>query len=158
MLSAAVAEDPTIVVEHKAYWCPVRHLDEARYLCVILNSRAVLERVIPMQSRGWRDPRDFDKLVWELPIPEFDNEDKLHREIAAAGWQAERLASTVALPDGDYRRKRRAIRDALAATGHAAHMEELVAALLAAELSGVRGRLTRTLPDRPRRRRFSATA
>ena len=37
------------------------------------------------------------------------------------------IAAMVALPEGDFRLKRRAIRDALAATGHAAHMEALVA-------------------------------
>lgn len=130
-LSAVVVEDPTIVIDHMAYWAPARSLEEGRYLCVIVNSDTVLERVIPMQPRGWRDPRHFDNLVWELPIPEYDGGIELHRQLAAAGAEAERIAAAVALPEGDFRRKRRAIRDALAATGHAAHMEELVGALLA---------------------------
>lgn len=131
LLSAAVVEDPAVIVDHKAYWAPIRSVGEARYLCTIINSRAVLERVIPMQSRGWRDPRDFDKLVWELPIPDFDPDLTLHQELAAAGAEAEDVARTVALPGGDYRRKRRAVRDALAETGLAARMEALVATLLA---------------------------
>jgi hypothetical protein len=90
----------------------------------------VLQRVIPMQPRGWRDPRDFDNLVWELPIPEYNGGLDLHRRLAAAGAEAERIAASVPLPEGDYRRKRRSIRDALAATGHAAVMEALVATLL----------------------------
>ena len=129
-LSAVIVEDPTVVIDHKAYWAPVRTLEEGRYLCVIINSDTVLQRVISMQPRGWRDPRDFDNLVWELPIPEYYGGLDLHRRLAAAGAEAERIAAAVALPEGDYRRKRRAIRDALAATGHAAHMEGLVAALL----------------------------
>jgi hypothetical protein len=84
--------------DHKAYWSPIRALDEARYLCAIINSDTVLQRVIPKQSRGWRDPRDFDNLVWELPIPEFDGTLELHRELAAAGVEAETIASTVVLP------------------------------------------------------------
>ena len=79
---------------------------------------------------GWRYPRDFDNLVWELLIPEFATGSILHRELAAAGADAERTAETVMLPEGDYRRKRRAIRDALARTGLAARMEALVARLL----------------------------
>lgn len=130
-LSAVAIEDSTVVVDHKAYWASVRSPDEARYLCAIINSDTVLQRVIPMQPRGWRDPRDFDNLVWELPIPEFDGGNELHRHLAAAGAEAERIAAAVLLPDGDYRRKRRTIREALAAAGHAAVMEELVAALLA---------------------------
>ena len=90
----------------------------------------MLQRVIPMQSRGWRDPRDLDNLVWGLPIPEFDGTLELHRELAAAGVEAETVASTVVLPEGDYRRKRRAIRDALAGTGLAARREALVGRLL----------------------------
>ena len=55
-----------------------------------------------MQARGWRDPRDFDNLVWELPIPEFDAGSILHQELAAAA-EAEATAEAVELPDGDYR-------------------------------------------------------
>ncbi|MFL5334909.1 MAG: hypothetical protein ACJ8H8_17380 [Geminicoccaceae bacterium] len=105
-------------------------MEEAHYLCVIINSDTVLQRVIPMQSGGWRDPRDFDNLVWELPILEYDGALDLHRRLAAAGAAAERIAATAALPEGDFRRKRRAIRHALAETGHGAMMEALVAALL----------------------------
>jgi hypothetical protein len=129
-LSAAIVEDPSVIVDHMAYWSPIRSLDEARYLCVIINSDAALQRVIPMQARGWRDPRHFDNLVWQLPIPEFDGSLDVHRELAAAGTEAETTAAAVVLPDGDYRRKRRAIRDGLASTGLAPRMEALVGRLL----------------------------
>jgi hypothetical protein len=125
-----LVEDPQVVVDHKAYWAPIRSLDEARYLCAVINSGTVLQRVIPMQPRGWRDPRDFDNLVWELPIPEFDRREPLHEELAASAAEAERVAAAVKLPEGDYRRKRRAIRDALAEAGLAARMDALVARLL----------------------------
>ena len=130
-LSAALVEDPRVIVDHKAYWSSIRSLDEARYLCAIINSDAALQRIIPMQARGWRDPRDFDNLIWELPIPEFDSGVRLHRELAAAAAEAEATAQAVVLPEGDYRRKRRAIREALASTGLAARMEALVGRLLA---------------------------
>ena len=116
----------------RSYWAPIRSLDEARYLCTIINSDTVLQRVIPMQARGWRDPRHFDNLVWELPIPEFDSSLELHRQLAAAAAEAEMTAASVVLPEGDYRRKRRAIRDALTRTGLAARMEALVGRLLEA--------------------------
>jgi hypothetical protein len=69
-------------------------------------------------------------LVWELPIPLFDPRDGLHREIAALGAECERTAAGVVLPEGDPRRKRRAIREALADEGLAARAEALVARLL----------------------------
>jgi hypothetical protein len=130
LLSAALVEDAAIIVEHVVYWAPVRNLDEAHYLCTIINSDTALQRVIPMQPRGWRDPRHFDKLIWELPIPEFDRRNGLHRELAAAAIDAEAAAASVPLPAGDYRRKRRAIRDVLTALGLSARMDALVARLL----------------------------
>jgi hypothetical protein len=131
LLSAAVVEDARAIIEHAVYWAPIRSLDEARYLCAIINSDTALQRIIPMQARGWRDPRHFDNLVWELPIREFDNSSTLHRELAAAGAESEAVAEAVVLPEGDYRRKRRAIRDALVRAGLAARMEALVGRLLA---------------------------
>jgi SAM-dependent methyltransferase len=130
LLSALIIEDNAIIIEHKAYWAPARSMDEARYLCALINSATVLKRVTPMQSRGWRDPRDFDKLVWELAIPEFDRADSLHRDLAAVAAEAEKTAAAVALPGGDYRGKRRAIRDALAEAGIGERIEALVARLL----------------------------
>jgi len=130
LLSAAVVEDPNVVIEHAVYWASIRSLGEARYLCALINSDTALQRVIPMQARGWRDPRHFDNLVWELPIPEFDGNLEVHRQLAAAGAEAETTAATVVLPEGDYRRKRRAIRTALASTGLAGRMEALVGRLL----------------------------
>jgi SAM-dependent methyltransferase len=129
-LSSAVVEDPSVIVDTSAYWAPIRSVDEARYLCAVINSDTALQRVIPMQARGWRDPRHFHNLVWELPIPEFDAGSILHQELAAAAAEAEATADAVELPDGDYRRKRRAIRDALANTGLAARTDALVARLL----------------------------
>lgn len=130
LLSAAIVEDPRVVIDHMAYWAPVRSVDEARFLCTIINSDTALQRVIPMQPRGWRDPRHFDKLIWELPIPEFDPDVPLHREITAVAAEAEVIAAAVLLPQGDFRRKRRAIRDALADRGLAARMNALVTELL----------------------------
>ena len=79
-----------------------------------------------MQPRGWRDPRDFDNLVWELPIPEFDRRQALHRELADAAAEAERVAALVPLREGaHFMRQRRAIRDALAYHGVASKIDTL---------------------------------
>jgi hypothetical protein len=131
LLSATVLDDPRVVVDTKAYWAAARDIDEARYLTAVLNSGTVLARVIPMQPRGWRDPRDFDNLVWELPIPEYDRRAPLHRDLAVAAAQAERVAAIVPLREGaHFMRQRRAIRDALAENGIAATIDALVARLL----------------------------
>jgi hypothetical protein len=91
----------------------------------------VLARIIPMQPRGWRDPRDFDNLVWELPIPEYDRREALHRDLADAAAEAERVAAIVPLREGaHFMRQRRAIRDALAEHGIASEIDTLVTKLL----------------------------
>jgi hypothetical protein len=97
LLSASVLDDQQVVIDHKAYWAAARSIGEARYLTAILNSGLVLRRIIPMQPRGWRDPRDFDNLVWELPIPEYDRREALHRDLAAAAGEAEHVAASVEL-------------------------------------------------------------
>jgi SAM-dependent methyltransferase len=131
LLSAAVLDDQRVIIDHKAYWAAARSIHEARYLTAILNSGLVLERIIPMQPRGWRDPRDFDNLVWELPIPEYNRREALHRELAAAASHAESVAASVELKEGThFMRQRRAIRDAGAADGITAKIDALVSSLL----------------------------
>ena len=77
------------------------------------------------------DTCHFDNLVWTLPIPEYDDTDPLHRDLAAAAAHAETIAAAVPLTDAQhFTAKRRAIREALAADGVAAEMEALVDALL----------------------------
>lgn len=131
MLSAARLPGNSSIVEHKAYWAAVRSPAEAAYLLAVLNSAAALGKITDLQSHGQRDKRDFDNLVWTLPIPEYDDTDPLHRDLAAAAARAEAVAATVALADTQhFTAKRRAIRAALAEDGIAAEIEALVDALL----------------------------
>ena len=130
-LSAACIPEPGVIVDHMAYWATAASRDEATYLVAILNSAAVLAKVIDLQPHGQRDKRHFDNLVWTLPIPEYDPAETLHRDLAAAASRAETLAAAVDLaPHRHFTAKRRAIRAALAADGIAAEIEALVDALL----------------------------
>jgi hypothetical protein len=97
----------------------------------LINSAAVLAKVTDLQPHGQRDKRDFDNLVWTLPIPDYDETDPLHRDLAAAANRAEIVAAGVDLTVAHhFTAKRRAIRAALVADGIAAEMEALVDALL----------------------------
>lgn len=125
-----VAPDDT-VVDHMAYWAAARSLDEAGYLIALINTAAVLAKITDLQSHGQRDKRHFDNLVWTLPIPEYDNTDPLHRDLAAAATHAEMVAAAVELTDAQhFTTKRRAIRAALIADGVAAEMEAMADAIL----------------------------
>ncbi|TIU74950.1 MAG: hypothetical protein E5W15_02095, partial [Mesorhizobium sp.] len=72
------------MVDHMAYWSAVHSLEEAAYVTAVINTSVVLERVKDLQPVGQRDPRHFDNLVWTLPIPEFDADEPLHADLAAA--------------------------------------------------------------------------
>ena len=120
-LSATILHDKDPIIDHKAYWAVAKSIAEAAYLTAILNSAAVLAKIIDLQSHGQRDKRDFDNLVWTLPIPEYDDTEQLHRDLAAAAARAETIAATVELTETQhFTAKRRAIRAALTETGIAA--------------------------------------
>ncbi len=130
-LSAARISASDALVDHKAYWALARSADEAAYLIAVVNSAAVLDKVTDLQPHGQRDKRDFDNLVWTLPIPEYDEADPLHRDLAAAASHAEQVAAAVEVGESQhFTARRRAIRAALAADGVAAEIEAMVDALL----------------------------
>ena len=128
--AARLATKDTLV-DHKAYWATARSPEEADYLVAVINSATVLAKITDLQSHGQRDKRDFDNLVWTLPIPEYDETDALHKDLAAAAAHAETVAAAVELTDSQhFTAKRRAIRAALVADGVAAEMEAMLDALL----------------------------
>ncbi|MGH3420347.1 MAG: hypothetical protein ACRDOD_12260, partial [Streptosporangiaceae bacterium] len=63
--------DPFHRNTHKLYWAACDSIDEARYLCAILNAPVITARTTPLQSRGLFGARDIDKYVWTLPIPRY---------------------------------------------------------------------------------------
>ncbi|WP_189512500.1 MULTISPECIES: hypothetical protein [unclassified Mesorhizobium] len=130
-LSACWLDDDDVVVDHMAYWSAVHSLEEAAYVTAVINTSVVLERVKDLQPVGQRDPRHFDNLVWTLPIPEFDADEPLHADLAAAALHAAEVAARVELPDAaHFTTRRRLIRDTLLADGVAETIERLVDALL----------------------------
>ena len=131
ILAATIVTDRTPLIDHMAYWAAARSPAEARYLCAILNSATTLGRIAGMQPKGQGGARHFDNLAWELRIPEYSQRDLLHRDLAAAATTAEKLAATVAIPEGAYfTTARKLIRDALAAHGVAREIDRLVTRLL----------------------------
>jgi hypothetical protein len=99
--AACVIRDERAVIDHKLYWTKPDSEDEALYLCAILNSETARSRAEKYQSRGQFGARDFDKVMFNLPIPLFKPSDALHRDLAEAGAQAEVVAANVELKEGE---------------------------------------------------------
>lgn len=83
-----------------------------------------------MQSRGQWGARDFDKLMFELPIPLFDSKNALHKEIAQASKRASRVAAKVDIAGLFFTRARSLIREAVRKDGVAQEIERLIQRLL----------------------------
>jgi len=129
--AVAVLRDRAAICEHKLYWTAAHGPGEAHYLTAVLNSETARSRVEHLQSRGQWGPRDFDKVMFDLPIPRFDPGNDLHRALAAAARGAEEVAAGVPLSEGmHFVRARGLIRKALAEDGISGRMERLVERLL----------------------------
>lgn len=129
-LSAAVVTEPA-VIDHTLYWGVCSTLQEARYLVAVLNSDSVTARVRPLQARGEHNPRHFDKYVWQLPIPEFVEDDPLHLRLASLSEQAEQIAAAVELAPGKrFETWRRLVRQTVTESEVGQQIEAAVDALL----------------------------
>jgi len=130
LFASAIIQDSRAVIDHMAYWATARSMDEARYLLAILNCDHLRRQIAARQSKGQGGARDFDNLIWELPIPEFSARDPLHQELGALTVECEAVAAAVVLQEGAYfTTQRRAIRDALEAAGLTKRLDATVAKL-----------------------------
>jgi hypothetical protein len=128
---ALVVRDQRAVVEHANYWSAVESEDEANYLAAILNSETARLRVAALQAQGQWGARHFDKLMFTLPIPQFDPKKGLHKDLVVASEDAEKVASEVELQEGmHFQTARRAIRVALEDSRVSPRIEKLVSNLL----------------------------
>ena len=69
---------------------------EANYLTAIINSDAMWKAVIPLATKNWAgNSRDVQKQIWRLPIPEFDETEKMHSDLAGAGAELTEEAEAI---------------------------------------------------------------
>lgn len=129
--SAAIISDSNSVIDHKLYWTACNTRTEAQYLTAVLNSETARARAQKWQAMGQWGARDFDKVMFNLPISLFDSKVKLHRDLAEAAETAEGIAALVEIDEGDYFvTVRKRIRTALVENGVAAEIDRLVEKLL----------------------------
>ena len=119
------------VIENKLYWSALHIEAETYYITALLNSETTRSRIAAFQSRGQWGARDFDKVMFNLPIPRFDANNSHHNAIAEAAREAEALAASVPLPENiKFQRARGLVRAALTEAGVAQRIDALVATLL----------------------------
>lgn len=129
--AACVLRDTRAVIEHKLYWAAATNEEEAQYLTAVLNSESARAKAEKYQSRGQFGARDFDKVMFNLPIPRFDSAIALHRGLANAASRAQELASQVEISESaKFQRARAIVRSTLTETGIAREVDELVVRLL----------------------------
>jgi hypothetical protein len=130
-LAACVLRGGLAVIENKLYWSALHIEAETYYITALLNSETTRSRIAALQSRGQGGTRDFDKVMFNLPIPRFDANNPVHTAIAEAAREAEKIAARVELPEKiKFQRARGLIRAALTEAGVAQKVDALVARLL----------------------------
>ena len=129
-LAAARIDDSHGLIDHTLYWTATATIEEADYLCAILNSPKTTELVRPLMSYG-KDERHIDKYVWQLPIPAYDPADEGHQRLAQLGNAAEREVGELDLDEtAHFPTLRRRIRQHLSTSPTGIVIDELVSELL----------------------------
>lgn len=139
--AAWVAGD--VVIDYKLIWIRVGSIQEGNYLSGIINSATLEERVRPLMPKGQFGARDVVKHIWRLPIPEYDDSEPLHVELAEAGeaaaigakalWDGVRVEREGKGQSTSVTVARREIRKWLSESSEGRRVEELVGRLLETE-------------------------
>ncbi|MEZ6050594.1 MAG: hypothetical protein R3C02_04265 [Planctomycetaceae bacterium] len=124
-LTAAVRDNRRAVIDHKLYWATAASTGESQYLCAILNAAVFTELVRPFMSHG-KDERDFDKHIWQLPIPLYDPNDDLHARLATRGGELEEAIAGLELRSVHFAAVRRDVRKFIAESEAGLDVEALV--------------------------------
>ncbi|HEX9964375.1 MAG TPA: N-6 DNA methylase [Allosphingosinicella sp.] len=129
--ASTIVRDASAIIDHKLYWMACSREAEAYYLMAIFNSEVSRSRAARWQSEGQWGKRDFDKVMFNLPIPLFQSSSDLHSRLVAASKRAEGIATRVPIDsEKHFIRARRRIREGLAADGVSIEIDALVSELL----------------------------
>ena len=86
--TSAILDDNSALIDNALMWLRCANADEAHYVMATINSDVVWDASSKFMSRGQFGGRNMKKLLWHLPIPEYEDSDSLHVEIAQAGEDA----------------------------------------------------------------------
>lgn len=76
------------VSDVKTFYFSTNNEEEADYLCSILNSAVLNDKIKSIQTRGKFGPRDIHRRPFEFGIPRFNPNSETHKQIAALGKKA----------------------------------------------------------------------
>ncbi|HVB21749.1 MAG TPA: N-6 DNA methylase [Ktedonobacteraceae bacterium] len=83
------AEPKAFVVDHKTYWYRSPTLEEAHFLCALLNAPCINEAIKEHQTRGLFGERDIHRRPFEVcAIPQFDAQNLDHLQLAELSQMA----------------------------------------------------------------------
>ena len=138
--TAAILGDKGAAIDHTAYWVWTKSREEAMYLAAIINSYSLESAVAPLMPKGQFGARHVHKHLWRLPIPEHDDSNPLHVELAEAGeaaaigakalWDEVRVEREGKGQSTSVTVARREIRKWLSESAEGRRVEELVGRLL----------------------------
>ena len=130
-VTACRVTDGQAIVEHQLNWAAAGTIEEARYLCGVLNSVAVTKAVEPFMTSGKGGGRHINSYLWRVPIPLYDANDDLHRNLADFGGQAEQFVTGLDIkPSKSHGWMRAEVREQLAESDLGQSIEESVNRLL----------------------------
>ena len=93
--TATLITDSKSVLDKSLYQVTCTSTDEGYFLLAIINSNALASAVEPLRPKGLYGPRDLDKHLWKLPIPEYDPNDTDHINLSRLGRRATVEAQTI---------------------------------------------------------------
>lgn len=81
-MKSAIIKDENVIIDHKLYYFIAENLEEAYYLCTILNSRVLTEDLKYRSSTGFQGKgAHIHKRVLDYPIQKYNENNKLHKSI-----------------------------------------------------------------------------
>lgn len=96
------------IADYTTYWLETENIDEAHYLCAILNAPIVNEAIKPYQTKGafgaqrGRGERDITRRPFEvLPIPLFDPQNQRHLRLAELSKECRERVQQFLAEEGD---------------------------------------------------------
>lgn len=118
------------IADQTNYYYETNDLDEAHYLCAILNSHEIHEAVKPFQPEGAYGYRDIGRRPFKLPIPEYDQDDATHVNLAELSKEGHSVVENIDFdPDDGFRRRRNITDEVLEDKGVIDRIDKVVLSL-----------------------------